>query len=79
MKLVAMPDPALAIRTRLEAAIEAALGPEFAGVDPVIRPSDHADFQANAAMALAKRAGRNPRELAGEITVADISLPRPLL
>jgi arginyl-tRNA synthetase len=62
-----MPDPALAIRTRLEAAIEAVLGPEFAGVDPVIRPSDHADFQANAAMALAKRAGRNPRELAGEI------------
>jgi arginyl-tRNA synthetase len=62
-----MPDPALAIRTRLEAAIEAVLGPEFAGVDPVIRPSDHADFQANAAMALAKRVGRNPRELAGEI------------
>jgi arginyl-tRNA synthetase len=62
-----MPDPALAIRTRLEAAIVAVLGPDYAGADPVIRPSDHADFQANAAMALAKRAGRNPRELAGEI------------
>lgn len=40
------------------------LHPEFAGSDPVIRPSDHADFQANGALALAKRAETTPRDLA---------------
>ena len=37
------------------------------GVDPVLRPSDRADFQANGALGLAKRLGRNPRELAEEV------------
>ncbi|MHB8328063.1 MAG: arginine--tRNA ligase domain-containing protein, partial [Acidimicrobiales bacterium] len=37
------------------------------GVDPQLRPSDHADFQANGALSLAKRLGRDPVELAGEI------------
>lgn len=40
------------------------LHPEFAGSDPVIRPSGHADFQANGALALAKRAKAKPRDLA---------------
>ncbi len=48
------------------------LGPEEADADPVLRRSDRpgVDYQANAAMALAKRAGRNPRELAEAIVAA---------
>lgn len=41
--------------------------PELAGADPVIRPSEHADFQSNAAMALAKRARCKPADLAAEV------------
>lgn len=44
--------------------------PDMAGADPVVRRSDRADFQANAALALAKRAKINPRDLAGELTTA---------
>ena len=32
-----------------------------------MRPSDHADAQANGALALAKELGRNPREVAQEV------------
>ena len=46
-----------------------ALAPAFAAVaghavDPVVRPSDRADAQANGALALAKTLGRAPREVA---------------
>jgi arginyl-tRNA synthetase len=44
--------------------------PDMAGADPVVRRSDWADFQANAALALAKRAKINPRDLAAELTTA---------
>ena len=37
---------------------------------PVIRPSQRADYQANVAMALAKKLGRQPRELAQELVDA---------
>jgi arginyl-tRNA synthetase len=43
--------------------------PEVAGADPVIRRSEHADFQSNAALGLAKRTRTRPVELAA--TVAD--------
>jgi len=49
------------------------LGAEFRGVDPVLRPSaspKFGDFQANAAMALGKRTGRAPRELAAALVEA---------
>ena len=59
--------PAAVLTARVSAAIEAALGPEFAGADPVLRPSTHADYQANAPLALAKQAGKSPREVAGAI------------
>ena len=67
-----MPDPLLAIRPRLQQAVAAVLGPDHADADPVLRRSDRpgVDYQANAAMALAKRAGRNPRELADAIVEA---------
>ncbi|MQA12743.1 MAG: arginine--tRNA ligase [Pseudonocardiaceae bacterium] len=43
---------------------------DLAGADPLVRPSDHADFQSNAAMALAKRAGTKPRDLAERLAAA---------
>ena len=51
------------------------LAPAFAAVagedvDPVVRPSDRADAQANGALALAKRLGRNPRDVAADIVAA---------
>ena len=58
-------------------AIVAVLGPDFEGSDPVIRLStkpEFGDYQCNASMGLAKRVGRNPRELATELIEAvDIS------
>jgi arginyl-tRNA synthetase len=36
-------------------------------IDPVVRPSDHADAQVNGALALAKQLGEKPRELAERI------------
>lgn len=49
---------------RLAPAFEAVAG---APVDPVIRRSQHADFQADGALALARRLGRNPREIAADV------------
>jgi arginyl-tRNA synthetase len=40
------------------------------GSDPVLRPSDRADFQSNGALALAKRLGRTPRDVADEVVAA---------
>ncbi|HEY5267331.1 MAG TPA: arginine--tRNA ligase [Acidimicrobiales bacterium] len=40
------------------------------GADPVLRRSDRSDFQANGVMALAKRVGRPPRDVAEEIVGA---------
>ena len=65
-----MHSPVDVLRERLEAAIVAALGADFAGSDPVLRRSaqpQFGDFQANAAMALGKRAGRPPRDIATAI------------
>src|SRR3954453_2128437 len=56
-----MPPLLPELSARFAAAIETAYGAEYAGTDPVIRRSQQAkfgDFQANAAMALAKRVGR---------------------
>jgi arginyl-tRNA synthetase len=56
----------------LLALVAARLAPAFAaveaGADPVVRPSDRADFQANGALPLAKRAGLgDPRAVAERI------------
>lgn len=42
--------------------------PELAGADSVVRRSEHADFQSNAALALAKRAETKPTALAETLT-----------
>ncbi len=58
------------IRTILEERLQAAFDTVEAGADPVLRPSDHADFQVNGTLPLAKRLGRNPRELAEGLLAA---------
>ena len=49
---------------RLRAAFAAVAGEP---VDPIVRRSPRADFQANGALGLAKRLGRPPREVAAEV------------
>ncbi|MER7720801.1 arginine--tRNA ligase [Streptomyces flaveolus] len=44
-----------------------AVRPEAADVDPLLRRSDRADYQANGILALAKKSKANPRELAAEV------------
>ena len=71
-----MPDPVTTLSARFAAALGAAFGEEFAGTDPVIRPSaqpQFGDYQANVAMALGKKLGRPPREVA-EALVAAVDL-----
>ena len=47
------------------------LAPAFSalepGADPVLRTSERGDYQANGVMALAKRLGRDPREVAAQV------------
>ncbi|XXT18107.1 arginine--tRNA ligase [Sorangium sp. So ce429] len=62
-----MADPVHALSRALQAAISAAFGAEHAATDPSLRRSSHADYQANAAMALGKRLGKPPREVAAAI------------
>ena len=54
------------VKNTLRQAITALL-PEEADPDPLIRPSDRADLQANAALSLARQARRRPTELASQI------------
>jgi arginyl-tRNA synthetase len=57
-----MADPMRVLADRLRPAFDAVAGrPD---VDPVVRPSEHADAQANGALALANELGRKPREVA---------------
>ena len=56
----------------LEKLLTDRLAPAFAAVagvpvDPVVRRSQRADFQSDAALALARRLGRPPREIAAEV------------
>ncbi|NYD43338.1 arginine--tRNA ligase [Nocardioides panaciterrulae] len=71
-----MVSPADVLTERLQRALVAAFGGEYAGTDPVLRPSQFADFQANVALALAKRLGSNPRAVATTLVehldVADV-------
>ena len=69
----AVRPPVAILTSRLQSAIETVLGEDFRGADPVLRRStspQFGDFQANAAMALGKKAGRPPRELAQAIVDA---------
>lgn len=64
-----MADPILLLTSRLQAAFDTV----EPGADPVLRPSDRADYQVNGTLPLAKRVGRNPRDVAADIVaVADL-------
>jgi arginyl-tRNA synthetase len=56
-----MADPIVSVSRRLADAFSAVAG---TSVDPVVRPSDRADAQANGALAIAKTLGVQPREVA---------------
>jgi arginyl-tRNA synthetase len=66
-KLDSMADPREVLAQRVKDALAQAFGTEYADADPLIRPSQFADFQANVALPLAKRLGRPPREVATEL------------
>jgi len=75
-------EPAVpSLISQVEAAVSGAIDrvlPELAGADPLVRRSEHADFQSNAALALAERARVRPAELAATVSVAlhtDTSTP----
>jgi arginyl-tRNA synthetase len=72
-------SPVDVLTQRLQAALGAAFGEEYAGTDPLIRPSSYADAQANVAMSLAKRLGRPPRDVAAALVahldVSDVCEP----
>src|ERR1700745_2761700 len=74
-----MADPQQVLGQRVRRALAAAFGPEHADDDPVIRPSQFADYQSNVALPLGKRLGRPPREVAAELVrhldVTDVCLP----
>lgn len=60
-------DPVLALETVVREAVVAALGEEYADVDPAVRRSDRADFQADLALGLARRTKKAPRAVAEAI------------
>ncbi|MEP7046840.1 MAG: arginine--tRNA ligase [Ilumatobacteraceae bacterium] len=66
-----MADPLVIVEELLAPAFAAVAGGDMA-VDPVVRPSDRADAQANGALALAKQLGRKPREVADDVVAAAV-------
>lgn len=62
-----MVAPIEALTPAVQSALVAAFGEDVRGADPVLRPSQFADVQVNAAMALAKRLGQKPRDVAQAI------------
>ena len=71
-----MISPLPVLTERLAEAMGKAFGPEFASADPVVRRSSagRGDYQANGAMALAKRLGQPPRAVA-EAVVEHLDAP----
>jgi arginyl-tRNA synthetase len=61
------------LASRLSAGITAAFGAEHADTAPLLRRSNHADFQADVALSLGRKLGRPPREIAQEL-VAKVDL-----
>ena len=62
-----MADPLVVVADLLAPAFTQVAGRP---VDPVVRPSDRADAQANGALALAKDLGRAPRDVAADVVAA---------
>jgi arginyl-tRNA synthetase len=78
-------DPEDALARLVQDALAAELGEQYAQADPLIRPSQFADYQSNVALSLAKTLGRPPREIAtavaarldgaAEVASAEVSGP----
>ena len=64
-----MADPLVIVAELLAPAFASVAGTDEP-VDPVVRPSDRADAQANGALALAKQLGRKPRDVADDVVAA---------
>jgi arginyl-tRNA synthetase len=63
--------PLIELQARFRQAVIQAYGHAHADVDPLVRRSDRADFQANLAMSLSKLVGvKNPREVAQALVAA---------
>ncbi|MCL2778870.1 MAG: arginine--tRNA ligase [Polyangiaceae bacterium] len=65
-----MADPLTALTPCFEEALRKAFGDDHTGVDPLLRFSDRADVQADVALGLAKKLGKNPREIANAIVAS---------
>lgn len=69
-------DPIRVLQARFATAIQEAFGEQHASIDPLIQRSDRADLQANVALPLAKKVGKNPREVAttllGTLKIDDV-------
>ena len=64
-------DPFVFLRDRVIAAARAALGADAGDdVDPALHLSQHADYQADLALALGRKLKRNPREVAAALAAA---------
>jgi len=59
-------DPLTPLRARVLAAVQAAF-PEVEVPDPALHRSVHADYQADVALALGRRLGRSPRDVAAAV------------
>src|SRR6201994_2060909 len=73
-----MANPQELLARRVQDGLAAAFGEAYRDTDPLIRPSQHADFQANVAMSLGRQLRQPPREVAAQLVdalnVADICL-----
>ena len=65
-----MADPQQVLGARVRDALVAAYGADYAGADPLIRPSSYADAQSNVALSLAKKVGKSPRDVAADIVAS---------
>jgi arginyl-tRNA synthetase len=65
-----MADPIIELARLFKEAIVRAFGDAHANTDPMLRPSDFADYQANVALGLKKALGKAPRDIAAEIVQA---------
>jgi arginyl-tRNA synthetase len=73
-----MANPQELLARRVSDGLAVAFGEAYRDTDPLIRPSQHADFQANVALSLARQLRQPPREVATQLLnaldVADICL-----
>src|SRR5688572_28044757 len=68
--MTAAHDPRAVLGARLQAAVAKAFGAEHLGLEPMVRRSERADFQADLAMGMAKALKRSPRQVAEAVIAA---------